>query len=333
MVLNAMAAFDWQYALQWELATAGYNAFIDMRMREEAFYDELPYLWLGFPLAIKWWIEYIPVYMAEQAELKRQAAIAAQAKAQAEFWATLDWIGGLLGFEFDADALWALMLELPPFAFVSMLIDVMPKFLAWGHRFAWSQSLMELWYDNDMNPLAWMGDHFAARNVLRDSSYTRISENAPQESVFYAMIPWAYEWIWSHLIYTWEPVLVFFVGTIAFWKPFLWFVPGVGKVTPLLETAGKLFLGFSPTCPAAISLAFSALSRVSWVFGWFAWPFVWLLRFFLLLLIAIKTAIIWVLDLIWFVFALIRDFFYFYIFLPIFNIIAWLIYWTLWLVW
>ena len=195
--------------MKYELAIAAYNNFIDARMREEAFYDELPYLILGFPGTIKWWLEYIPVMIKLEMEAKERAALAAQAKAQAEFWATLEWFGGLIGFNIDTEALWALALELPPFAIVKMLLDVFPKIPAWVHKFMWAQSLMELWYDNEMNPLAWVGDHFAARNVLRDSSYTRISEYAPQDSVFYAMIPWAYEWIWSHLIYTWEPVYTF----------------------------------------------------------------------------------------------------------------------------
>ena len=333
MVLNAMAAFDFQHAMQYELALAAYNNFIDMRMREEAFYDELPYLIVGFPGRVKWWLEYIPVMIQLEMEAKERAAAEAKAKAEAEFWATMAWLGGLIGFELDAEALWALALELPPFAFVSMLIDVLPKIPAWAHRFMWAQSLMELWYDNEMNPLAWVGDHFAARNVLRDSSYTRLSYAAPQDSVFYAMIPWAYEWLWSHLIYTWEPVLVFAVGTIDFWRPILWWLPLVGSKVPLLELFGQLYLGFTPVCPAAIALAMQAALKIIRVFGWLLWPFVWLFRFFLLIFIAIKTMIIWVLDLIWFVFALIRDFFYFYIFLPIYNIIMFLMFWIIWLVW
>lgn len=147
------------------------------------------------------------------------------------------------------------------------------------------------------------------------------------------MIPWAYEWIWSHLIYTWEPVLVFIVGSLQFWKPFLFFVPWWFDKAGTLEMIAQTFFKFTPICPAAIALAVKSYFRFYWVFAWLAYPFVWLLRFFLLIGVAIKTVIIWIIDLIWFVLALIRDFLWFYIILPIINIVLFLMFWIFWLVW
>lgn len=76
MVLQAMAAFDFQHNLMNEMAIAGYAQFIDMRMREEAFYDELPYLIIGGPARIQYWIEYIPVMIKAEIAAKQAAAVA-----------------------------------------------------------------------------------------------------------------------------------------------------------------------------------------------------------------------------------------------------------------
>ena len=69
-------------------------------------------------------------------------------------------------------------------------------------------SLMQAHWDLRFNPIAWLGEYFTQRMLALDPGYTRISENAPHDE-FYGMIPWAYEWIWMHLIYTWEPVYTF----------------------------------------------------------------------------------------------------------------------------
>ena len=179
MVLHAMAAFDFQHNLMNEIAIAGYAQFIDMRMREEAFYDELPYLIIGGPARIQWWIEYIPVMLKAQMEAEQAAMAAKKAAAEAEFWALMDYFGSLAGVTVDYDYLMALALELPPFAILAALKDVFPQIPIALNRLMWSNSLMELWFDNTMNPLAWIGDHFAARDLIRDPSYVRISENAP----------------------------------------------------------------------------------------------------------------------------------------------------------
>ena len=63
-------------------------------------------------------------------------------------------------------------------------------------------------HDLRYNPLAWAGEYFAERMLRIDPGYTRISENAPNDA-FYALIPWAYEWLWQHTIYTGEPGYTF----------------------------------------------------------------------------------------------------------------------------
>ena len=70
----------------------------------------------------------------------------------------------------------------------------------WGIR-----SLVESSYGTNLNPLAWIGEWYAERNLLVDPGYTRISMDPP-EDVFYGIVPWAYQLIWRQLVWTWEPV-------------------------------------------------------------------------------------------------------------------------------
>lgn len=53
-------------------------------------------------------------------------------------------------------------------------------------------SIIEAMYNPALNPLAWVGDFVAEQN---DAGYSRIPFEAPQD-IFYAIIPWSYQWIW-----------------------------------------------------------------------------------------------------------------------------------------
>merc|ERR1711883_7318 len=81
-------------------------------------------------------------------------------------------------------------------------------------------SLMATAWDLRFNPIAWLGEYFTIRMLRIDPGYTRISENAPADE-FYGLIPWAYEWMWTHLIYTWEPVYTFHTQCILAIKSIL----------------------------------------------------------------------------------------------------------------
>ena len=69
-------------------------------------------------------------------------------------------------------------------------------------------SLVATAWDLRFNPIAYLGEYFEQRMLALDPGYTRISENAPNDE-YNALIPWSYQWIWMHLIYTWEPVYTF----------------------------------------------------------------------------------------------------------------------------
>jgi hypothetical protein len=63
-------------------------------------------------------------------------------------------------------------------------------------------SIIDTMYDTEFNPMAWLGDYVASKN---DASYVRVPQEAPQD-VFYAIIPWAYQFLWTQLVWTFDPI-------------------------------------------------------------------------------------------------------------------------------
>lgn len=121
--------------------------------------------------------------------------------------------------------------------FASYIIGRMPtKETLWN-----MESLVAALYDPAFNPMAWIGDYYASK---ADAGYARIPEEAPQD-VFYSIIPWAYELLWSKFIYTWDPIWYNITGKAR---------EGINvakEVNPFSIMKGyfKLAFDFDATCP------------------------------------------------------------------------------------
>merc|ERR1711939_799808 len=103
------------------------------------------------------------------------------------------------------------------------------------------ESLVAAMYSPDYNPLAWLGDYAASK---ADAGYARIPKEAPQD-LFYSIIPWAYELLWSQLIYTWDPIWYIMTNQLR---------QGIAltkEVNPfsIMKDTLKATFNFDATCP------------------------------------------------------------------------------------
>jgi hypothetical protein len=150
-------------------------------------------------------------------------------------------------------------------------------------------------WDLRFNPIAWLGEYFTIRMLKFDPGYTRISENAPADE-FYGLIPWAYEWMWTHLIYTWEPVYTFHTTYILALKN-IFIDHGPFNPLQMERKAWEIAFGFTPDCPAVKGAIVDKLYKALYLLpAWMEFVFRWIMRLFVLLGIAIKFVFLWIFD-------------------------------------
>ena len=84
-----------------------------------------------------------------------------------------------------------------------------------------------------------------------DPNWTRsLTREAPKDE-FYAVIPWAAEWLWLQKVYTWEPAWAFITFTMKMTKDAL---VTYNPINPF-EIERRLWdaaYGFRPQCPGII---------------------------------------------------------------------------------
>lgn len=182
-------------------------------------------------------------------------------------------------------------------------------------------------YDTNLNPLAWIGEWYAERNLLVDPGYTRISIDPP-EDLFYGLIPWAYQLIWRQLVWTWEPVWSH--RTVI--KAMRMAADGHESVYVKQKQAIQNLFGFEANCP-------DVKERNHWkrkalntmIPAWVAFGFAWLARLFLVLGAALHICILWVFDWVWWLWIVCRDWWYYAVHVPVWKGLMWLWGWILWI--
>jgi len=182
------------------------------------------------------------------------------------------------------------------------------------------RSLMTAAYDTNLNPLAWIGEWVAERNALVDPGYTRISIDPP-EDVFYGIVPWAYQLIWRQLIWTWEPIWTHMTDISVKQME----LDGHESAYATSKKAWMTLFGIDAKCPDVQErLANKTMALNLAVPAWLTFAMAWLLRLFLVLFAAIFICILWVEDIFFKIWVVIRDWFYYNIHLPIWNFFLWL---------
>lgn len=142
--------------------------------------------------------------------------------------------------ELTAEWAWEQFLASPPGMIVDLFIFMHAKMPSKADL--WNiESLIDTMYSTTYNPMAWFADYIATKN---GAGYARIPQEAPQD-IFYSIIPWSYQLLWTQAIWTFEPIWFHLTNMIQ------GKLDGMNEMNPY-AIQGKMLktlFDFDATCP------------------------------------------------------------------------------------